>query len=149
ADGGQIDVCFGAVREERRAGPEERRLGVGDEAPERRPVRLVLWPRRTAVEDAAGGAVEQRAHLAIPHDPAGRAVPVEALAKRVRLVAAADVVMEGKQLQRDDDDAAMAMHYRLRQSGRAAGVHDPERVVEWQPDRLEGVDGRIFAGKDR
>ena len=102
ADGGEIDPGLGDAGKERRAGAEERHLRLGNETPQRGPVRLVLRSARTAVEDAAGGAVEQAVDLAVPHDPAGRAVPMVALAERIRLVAAADIVVQHVQRQRHD-----------------------------------------------
>ncbi|MET4069515.1 hypothetical protein ABID58_004317 [Bradyrhizobium sp. S3.2.6] len=110
------------------------------EAPRRGPVRLVPGAAGAAVENAAGGAAEQAADLAIPHDPAGRRVPVIALAERVLVVGAAEIVVQAEQRQHDDDDAAMAVHDRLGQAGGAAGIDDPERVIERQPHRLERVD---------
>src|SRR3569623_709869 len=91
ARGLKIDLRLGAAREERRAGAEEGRSGFGDEAPQRGPVRLVLGPGRADVEDAAGGAAEEAADLAVPHDPAGRAVPMVALAERIGVIGAAGV----------------------------------------------------------
>ncbi len=148
ADGGEIDLRLGAIGEECSARAEEGRLGVGDEAPQRGPVRLVLGAAGAAVEDAAGGAVEQAVGLAIPHDPASRRVPVKAFAERVRLVAAADVVVQRRERQRHDDHAAMAVQDRLRQSRGARGIDDPERVIEGQPFRLEGVDRSTLARED-
>ncbi|MHC2279916.1 hypothetical protein ACVME8_006559 [Bradyrhizobium diazoefficiens] len=139
ARGGKIDFGLGAVGEERRARAEEGRFRLRHEAPQRGPVRLVLGAAGAAVEDAAGGAAEQAADLRIPHDPAGRRVPVIALAERVLVIGAADVVVQAEQRQHHDDDAAMAVHDRLGQAGGAAGIDDPERMIERQPGRLERV----------
>ncbi len=58
---------------------------------------------RVAVEDAAGGAAQQAGRPGVPHDPAGGAVPVIALAERVGVVAAADVVVQRAQRAGHDD----------------------------------------------
>ncbi len=62
------------------------------------------------------------------------------LAERVLVVGAAEIVVQAEQRQHHDDDAAMAVHDRLGQAGGAAGIDDPERMIERQPDRLERVD---------
>lgn len=63
-----------------------------------------------------------------------------ALAERIRVIGAADVVVQAEQRQHHDDDAAMAVHDRFRQPGGAAGIDDPERMIERQPHRLERMD---------
>ena len=71
-----------------------------------------------------------------------------ALAPAVGVVAAAHVVVQAFHGQGHDQRAAMAVHDGLGHAGRAAGVHDPQRVVERQPQRLERVHSRIVAGGD-
>src|SRR5439155_16660399 len=71
--GGEVDLGLGAVGKERGARTEEGRFRLRHEAPQRGPVRLVPGAAGAAVEDAASGAAEQAADLAVPHDPAGRA----------------------------------------------------------------------------
>ena len=60
-----------------------------------------------------------------------------ALAPAVGLVAAADVVVQYFERQRHQHGAAVAVHDGLGQPGGAAGVHDPQRVVKGQPQRLK------------
>ena len=63
-----------------------------------------------------------------------------ALAEGILVIGAADVVVQAEQREHHDDDAAMAVHDRLGQAGGAAGIDDPERMIERQPGRLERVD---------
>ena len=136
---GQVDAGLHAVGEEGRAGAEEGDAQLGGEAPQHASSRACsLRAAGVAVVDAAGGAVQQAAGLRVPHHPAGGAVPVVALAPAVGVVAAADVVVQRLERQRHQHGAAVAVHDRLGQAGGAAGVDDPQRVVEGQPERLEG-----------
>ena len=48
--------------------------------------------------------------------------------------------MQAQQRQHLEHDAAVAVHDRLRQAGGAAGIDDPQRMIERQPGRLERVD---------
>ena len=43
------------------------------------------------------------------------------------------------------DDSAMAVHDRLGQAGGAAGIKDPQRVIEGQPFGLERRDRSVIA----
>ncbi|MGY4504914.1 hypothetical protein ACVWYH_008871 [Bradyrhizobium sp. GM24.11] len=70
-----------------------------------------------------------------------------ALAERVLVVGAAEIVVQAQERQDHDDDAAMAVHDRLGQAGGAAGIDDPERMIERQPHRLERV-GRSARPRD-
>ena len=60
-----------------------------------------------------------------------------ALAERVRLIAAADVVMQALERQRHQHGAAVAVHNRFGQTGGAAGIDNPQRVIKRQPERLK------------
>ena len=57
------------------------------------------------------------------HDPGGARVPTEDIVLR-------DIVVQGQELHGFEHDAAMAMHDRLRHTGRARGVDDPKGVIE-------------------
>ena len=59
----------------------------------------------------------------VPHHPAGRREPEDA-------VAGLRVEVQVELLQLLEQDAAVALDDRLRQAGGARGVEDPERVVE-------------------
>ena len=60
-----------------------------------------------------------------------------ALAQRVGVIAAANIVVQSAKLHLHQDHAAMAVDDRLGQAGGAAGIHDPQRMVERQPQRLK------------
>ncbi|MCY1358530.1 hypothetical protein D9M69_450670 [compost metagenome] len=141
----QVHPRLQAVREKCRAGAEEGHAKVGREAPEGGPVGPVFRAAWVAVVEHAGGAVEQAAGLGVPHHPAGGAVPVVTLAPAVGRVAAAHVVVQGLERQRDDHGAAVAVHDGLGQAGGAAAVDDPQRVIEGQPQWLETGGGRVVA----
>ena len=69
-----------------------------------------------------------------------------ALAQRVGGVAAANVVVQHLERERDDDRAAVAVHDGLGQAGGATGVDDPQRVVKRQPERLKLRNFRVKSG---
>ena len=103
ADGAQVadrsascigcDAGLQAAGEERRAGTEEAAARGAGKAPQRAPVGPAgarVRAAGVAVEHADRGAAQQRRELRVPHDPAGAAVPVEAVAGSTR----ADVVVQ-------------------------------------------------------
>src|SRR6202007_1250972 len=96
------------------------------EIPQRAEVRV----RGIAVEEDDGRLGEQRADEEVPHHPAGRREPEDAVA-RVR------VEVETELLQVLEEDPALAVDDRLRQAGRAGAVQDPERMVERELRELE------------
>ncbi len=87
-----------------------------------------------AVVEDDRGAGQQAGDEEVPHHPAGRREPEEA-------VAGVGVDVEVELLQVLEQDAALALDDRLRQAGGAGGVEDPERVVEG--DALEGRLGAL------
>ncbi len=101
------------------AGPEHRHPGPLGEVPERAHVGM---PGVAVVEDDRRLG-EQAGDEEVPHHPAGRREPEEA-------VAGMGVDVEVQLLQVLEQDPALALDDRLRQPGRARGVEDPERVVE-------------------
>jgi hypothetical protein len=129
-----------AVGVEGRAGAEEGGAGGDGKAPQHPQVGRAggRVHARVAVVDADGGAAQQRTDLRVPHDPAGAAVPVVAVAGGD---AGADVVVQLRHLQHLEHDAAMPVHDGLGQPGGAAGVHHPQRVVEGQPVGLPAGGG--------
>ena len=106
---GQIDAGLGAAGKKRRARAQKGDAVARRKAPQHTPVGRVARAARAAVVDHAGGARQQAGHLAVPHHPAGGAVPVKALAEVVGAVAAADVHVQvggdGHQ-----QDAAVRVH---------------------------------------
>ena len=72
---------------------------------------------------------------------------MEPLTPGMRRVAATDVIVQGHQRQMHHHDAAVAMHDRFGQAGGAAGIHDPQRMVEGQVQRLKVARVRVVAGK--
>ncbi len=140
----QIYVRLQAIGKKRRASAKKGHTQLRSKAPQRRPVGCALEASGVhraaagmAVKNTAGRAVQQAAHLRIPHHPAGRAVPVVALAERVGVVAAAHVVVQHLECQRHNQRATVAMHNRFRQPSGAAGVDNPQRVVKRQPKWLK------------
>jgi hypothetical protein len=81
-----------------------------------------------------GGAAQQRADLQVPHHPAAGGGPVEDIAG---VDAGPEVVVQHIELEVLEHHAAVAVHDRLGQAAGAAGVDDPQRMVEGQPLRLE------------
>ncbi len=148
AAGRRGDPGLHAVAVERGASAEEGHALLGCHAPQHCPVGPLLAAAGVAVVQHAGGAAQQAADLGVPHDPAGGAVPVVALAQGVGRVAAADVVVQHRQLQHHQHHAAMAVHDGLGQAGGAAGIGDPQRVVERQPRRFKGRSLCIISGDD-
>ena len=114
-----LDLRLHARGDVARAGAEARdprRLG---EIPQHAHVRM---PGRAVVEhDRAVG--EQAADEEVPHHPAGRREPEEA-------VALLHVHVEVELLEVLEQDPALPLDDRLRQPGGARGVQDPQRVVE-------------------
>ena len=145
ADGRQIaalrgrDARLHAVGVEGRARAKEGHAGLGGKAPQQGPVGVLFAAAGVAVKNHAGGSRQQATHLRVPHHPAGGAVPVVALAPAVGGVAAAKVVVQRAQLQLHQHHAAVAVHDGFGQAGGAAGVDDPQRMVERQPERLERI----------
>ena len=143
---GQLQPGLHAIGVKGRARAEAGHAGLGGEAPEYAPIRVLLAATGVAVVDHAGGAAQQAGDLGVPHHPAGGAVPVVALTEGVGGIAGAHVVVQRLELQRHQNHAAVAVHDGLGQAGGAAGVDDPQRVVERQPQRLEGCDFGIVSG---
>ena len=107
------------------AGAEHRHPGPLGEVPEDAHVGVA---GAAVVEDDRGPG-QQPGDEEVPHHPAGRREPEEA-------VAGVGVDVEVELLQVLEQDAAVALDDRFRQPGGARGVEDPERVVEGDP--LEG-----------
>ena len=101
------------------AGAEHRHPGALGEVPEHAHVGVA---GAAVVEDDRGPG-QQPGDEEVPHHPAGRREPEEA-------VAGVGVDVEVELLQVLEQDAALALDDRLRQAGGAGGVEDPERVVE-------------------
>ena len=78
------------------------------------------------------GVAEQAADEEVPHHPAGRGEPEHA-------IAALQVEVQLALLQLLEQDAAVAVHDRLRQAGGARGVEHPQGVLE--RDLLEAQRG--------
>ena len=62
-----------------------------------------------------------------------------ALPQGVGRIAASNVVVQAQQCAPDQHRSTMTMHDGFGQSGGAAGVDDPQRVIKRQPERLEGL----------
>ena len=107
------------------AGAEHRHPGPLGQVPEH--VHVGVAGAAVVEDDRRPG--EQAGDEEVPHHPAGRREPEEA-------VAGVGVDVEVELLQVLEQDPAVALDDRFRQPGRARGVEDPERVVEGDP--LEG-----------
>ena len=92
---------------------------LGGQPPQ--PVRLRVRGAAVVQHDRHPG--QQAAGQVVPHHPAGRGVPGEHVAR-------VQVLVERERLEVLQDDAAVAVHDRLRQAGGAGGVDHPERVRE-------------------
>ena len=108
-----------AGEEEGRGGAEEGDALVGRHPPQGGQVGMA----GVAVEQHRGGPHQQARHEVVPHHPAGRREPEEAVARP-------EVVVQGQHLVVLDEDAAVAVHDRLGEPGGPGGVQDVERVVE-------------------
>ncbi len=95
---------------------------------------------RVAVVEHDRGLGEQHADEEVPHHPARGGEPEDAVAL---LRVDVQVVL----LEVLDEDAALRVHDRLRQAGRARGVEDPHRVLEGHA--LERRAPRRWAGTPR
>ena len=89
---------------------------------------------RAAVVEHDRGRGQQAGDEEVPHHPAGRGEPEDA-------VAVLGVDVEVELLEMLDQDSALALDDRFRQSSRAGGVQHPERVIEGDP--LEGRIGSL------
>ena len=116
------------------AGAEHRDPGPLGEVPEDAHVGVA----GVAVVEDDRGPGEEAGDEEVPHHPAGRREPEEA-------VAGMGVDVEVELLQVLEQDPALALDDRLRQAGGAGGVEDPERVVEGDP--LEGELGALAGGE--
>ncbi len=116
------------------AGAEDGDAGILGELPQ--PVHR--RPAGVAVVEHDRGRRQQAADEEVPHHPAGRREPEDAVA-RLR-VDVQVLVLELLQ-----QDPAVALHDRLRQARRAGAVEDPQRVVE--RDRREGQRRRVGVGR--
>ena len=108
-----------AARDERRARAEARDPRLRREVPQ--PIER-RRRRRTVVEHDRRRR-QQHADEEVPHHPAGRRKPE-------RAVGGVHVEVQVLVLELLEQDPAVALDDRLRQPGRAAGVQDPQRVVE-------------------
>ena len=119
APGAGLDPGLHAGGDVGGAGAEHRHPGALGEVPEHAHVGVA----GVAVVEDDRGPGQQPGDEEVPHHPAGRREPEEA-------VAGVGVDVEVELLQVLEQDAALALDDRLRQPGRAGGVEDPERVVE-------------------
>ena len=117
----RLDDGLHAHADEGGAGADEVGFRRRGEAPERAGV----GKARVAVHEQRAAAADQRGGEQVPHDPAARGVPEEALA-------APQVELEGEALQRVHQHAAVAVHDRLGRARGAGGKDDPQRMVERQ-----------------
>lgn len=127
-----VDAGLAAGHDVRGGGAEEGGSGLFGDAP----LGADVGVAGAAVVQHEGGAGEEAGDEEVPHHPAGRGVPEEA-------VLGAEVAVEADLLEVFEQDAALGLDDGLRQAGRARGVEDPERVVE--RDRFE--DG-LGVGRD-
>src|SRR5450755_4375892 len=127
-----------AVAIEGGAGAEEGHPVSSRETPEHAPVGIVLRSEGTAVIETNGGASEQAADLAVPHDPTRGRKPVVSLAERFVCVAGGDIRVLARRQGRQQY-AAVALDNRFWKPRGAARVQHPERMIERQPFRLEGI----------
>jgi len=125
ASGGRLDPGLHAGCDVRGARAEAGHLRRLCEIPQPSEIRMA----GVAVEEHDGGIGQQRPDEQVPHHPARRGEPEEA-------VAGVDVEVQVRLLELLEQDTALAVHDRLRQPGRARGIEHPQRVVEGQP--LEG-----------
>ena len=116
------------------AGAEHRHPGPLGQIPEDAHVRVAGI---AVVEDDCRPG-QQPGDEEVPHHPAGRGEPEEA-------VAGVGVDVEVELLQVLEQDPALPLDDRLRQARRAGGVEDPERVVEG--DALEAQLGPLAGGQ--
>ncbi len=94
------------------------------------PERAEAGVGRVPVEEHDRGIRQQAADEEVPHHPAGRREPEQP-------VAGVGVEVEPELLQVLEQDAALSVHDRLRQSRRARAVEHPERMVEGELGELE------------
>ena len=123
----RLTPAFMLAADEARARAEARDARVGGELPQ--PGRVGL-----AVVEHDRRARQQPADQEVPHHPAGRGEPEEAVARPA-------VAVQVRLLQVLQQDAAVALDDRLRQPRRAGRVEHPQRMVERH--RLEGELGRL------
>ena len=109
-----------------RAGAEVRHAGLLGQPPQRPHIGIT----RAAVVQHDRRAEEQPADHDVPHHPAGGGEPEEPVVRP-------EVQMEREGLEALQQDPTVPLDDRLRQSGRAGGVDDPQRVIEG--DGLEGA----------
>ena len=134
AAGAGLDPRLHAGRDVGGGGAEGADPGPLGEVPER--VQVGVAGVAVVEDDRRRG--EQAGDDEVPHHPAGRREPEEA-------VAGMGVDVEVELLQVLEQDPALALDDRLRQAGGARGVEDPERVVEG--DALEGELGALAFGQ--
>ena len=127
---GQGHACLVAVGIKRGTGTKKRHTRLCRKAPNGEPIGLVFGAAGVAVINHTSGAVEQAAGLCVPHDPTGGAIPVVALTPAVGVVAATNVVVQNFERQRHHHGAAVAMHDGFGQAGGAAGIDNPQRMIE-------------------
>jgi hypothetical protein len=116
---GRAQALLPAVEDERRARAEVRDPFVGGEPPQGEEV----GRGGIAVEAHHRRSREQPRHEEVPHHPSGGREPEEDIGR-------AEVAVERDRLHVLERDAAVAVHDRLRQAGRAGRVEDVERMVE-------------------
>ena len=99
--------------------------------------------RGVAVEQHDGRADQEARHEQVPHHPTGGREPEEPVAR-------AEVVMRGEELRVLEQDAAVAVHDRLRQARRPGREQHVERMLERHGLELEWAAlGDEFVPTDR
>jgi hypothetical protein len=135
AAAGRLDAVLHALRDVARARAEDRHAGVRGQLPQHVHVREA----RGAVVEHDRGRREQHAEQEVPHHPAGRREPEDA-------VVGVRVEVQVLLLELLEQDPALALDDRLRQAGRAGRVEDPEGVGEG--DTVERQVRRVPAGRE-
>ena len=130
----RLEAGRAAGHQERGAHAEVRGARLGRQPPQRREI----GPGGVAVEQHDRRADREPRHEVVPHHPAGRREPAEA-------VRGPEVRVEGEGLQVLEEDAAVPVDDRLREAGGPRREEDVERVVE--RDGVEGEGRRI--GEER
>ena len=132
--GRRLDPRLHAGRQVAGARAEAGDAGVGGEVPQRAQVRV---PGIALVEHDRGGG-QQHADQEVPHHPARRREPEDP-------VVLLGVEVQVQLLEVLEQDPAVPVHDRLRQARRAAGVQDPQGVVERHVGELERLAGALEA----
>ena len=128
---GRLDLTLHARADVARARPERGHLGARGEVPQRVERRVAGG----AVVEEDRGFGQQPGDEEVPHHPAGRGEPEQA-------VAPLRVHVQMQHLQVLEQDAALGLDDRLRQPGRAGAVEHPQRMVEGDAVERERLVGR-------